>query len=1026
MANNGNWNNQYRGLGEWQDESQPVDQAHSCKAIYRQQSQLELPLPYSPHPIFHEAAQMARSAYAGKLRAQQNMRAAPRQQDTYASVNANANAHPGSNTQRGGVAWNQPAFAPADSFGGSPRHTFQHQEHYQYQQPARQSPVQYQQQQMHQPQFRPQPLHEATQHQRLEREQQESRDDKGEVDWYQRLQKLEQEKQQFGERQRDDLRYIQQNGLFFHSSVAEPGLRPTQSQRHQQGEQQRPQQPEQMQPREGAHQLNNQPRYQEEMQRQHYWGSPQSQSQSQQHIVNSSPIMRDRQPSRSPLNQDIRTNSANPPAKNLQQRIWQRLSRPQKDMSPDIPTGNPSPAAFVQSLEPAQPSPQIQASVSAEMASIRPADRQILIPDQTPSETAQDVSSLGQSRSSASKFTPEPVSSAKPGIHELVSRNGPSPSASQRLETRPAPAMGTLPIPAMTSMKGPLFPQQNAQMGSSSRTKSPPPPIPPTNMQTQTPAPNSPMANYASSYPSVVLVDSESSKPKSTPKPTNAAAFTTQPPHTLQANPLDRLQAPRAVPLASSHVTKPSQPPLSQTPSSASIPTAVSTPNPQIFSPATQSWKPAQDGPSQQRIDSPLSEQAPSKARRLNDGTKQQVSKQPASGARDFKAEEFIRNSSSQSHLSLRSDMIQQLEHTDALKRDEYDPATIARDVLINCGKHPTEPPLNYHLDLLRWKFPSVDGSKDLTTFRWDLVEEAQARLSPVKRPKRDPITAPAPPIIGAQVPPAPAPAPAPVPVPVSAPVPIGPPTASSVSIPATTPLVDLRSPTVNKHNSLGESQLPFPPPTYHSRPNLALSPSPPKLPLGLSPPHQEAPHASIHSSPSHLSLPPATTSKSKSTLAKPEPSKPKSKRAKNTPQSQSPKTFSQPQVVVPPSPVKMAPPKKRGRPKKNAQPTIQPPAPAVQYPVFRCHWEDCQSELHNLKALESHVCQKHIPFSVVCKWKGCKDEDPKAAVVMWEHAQQAHLGPVAWEFGDGPKVPITGEKKDIPTFEVLLPPSRL
>ena len=331
------------------------------------------------------------------------------------------------------------------------------------------------------------------------------------------------------------------------------------------------------------------------------------------------------------------------------------------------------------------------------------------------------------------------------------------------------------------------------------------------------------------------------------------------------------------------------------------------------------------------------------------------------------------------------------------------------------------------------------------TTFRWDLVEEAQATLPPVKHPKTGTFTAPTPPIRGAQAPPAP---PAAAPPPQPFPAPIGPPVATSASISATTPMVDLRSPNGDKKASSGMSQLPFAPPPYHSRPIDAKNPSVPKLPYGSTPPYQDA---SIHSSTSHFSPqphppppppqlphPPATTSKSKrksvskstpkssarATPPKPDTSKTEPRRAGGTPQQHSPKTHPEPQVVIPPSPVKMAPPKRRGRPKKNPQVEIIPPAPKVHYPVFRCHWEDCQSELHNLNSLESHLLQKHIPYSVVCKWEGCRDEAPKAAAAMYDHAHLAHLAPVAWKFGDGPKVPITGENKDIPAFEVLLPPS--
>ena len=61
----------------------------------------------------------------------------------------------------------------------------------------------------------------------------------------------------------------------------------------------------------------------------------------------------------------------------------------------------------------------------------------------------------------------------------------------------------------------------------------------------------------------------------------------------------------------------------------------------------------------------------------------------------------------------------------DALRRSTYDPRTIARDILISSGRHPTEAPLNSHLDGLRDKFEKINFYTDLTTLRWDLIDPA-------------------------------------------------------------------------------------------------------------------------------------------------------------------------------------------------------------------------------------------------------------------------------------------------------------
>lgn len=57
-----------------------------------------------------------------------------------------------------------------------------------------------------------------------------------------------------------------------------------------------------------------------------------------------------------------------------------------------------------------------------------------------------------------------------------------------------------------------------------------------------------------------------------------------------------------------------------------------------------------------------------------------------------------------------------------ARRRSKYDPKTIARDILISTGRHPSERPLNRHLQSLK-DFRVVDNRSDLSTFRWDIVD---------------------------------------------------------------------------------------------------------------------------------------------------------------------------------------------------------------------------------------------------------------------------------------------------------------
>ncbi|KAL4999201.1 hypothetical protein BDV10DRAFT_59123 [Aspergillus recurvatus] len=83
-------------------------------------------------------------------------------------------------------------------------------------------------------------------------------------------------------------------------------------------------------------------------------------------------------------------------------------------------------------------------------------------------------------------------------------------------------------------------------------------------------------------------------------------------------------------------------------------------------------------------------------------------------------------NSADRTYLKRRTDIVSRLNEADAAQKTTYDPQTIARDILIAAGRHPTEAHLNHHLVCLRDIFTSVEMNSDLATFRWDLVDPGQ------------------------------------------------------------------------------------------------------------------------------------------------------------------------------------------------------------------------------------------------------------------------------------------------------------
>lgn len=75
------------------------------------------------------------------------------------------------------------------------------------------------------------------------------------------------------------------------------------------------------------------------------------------------------------------------------------------------------------------------------------------------------------------------------------------------------------------------------------------------------------------------------------------------------------------------------------------------------------------------------------------------------------------------------ANLVKELNKNDARKNSTYNIKTLARDILISKGIHPTEKPLNWHLNGLRNNFRSVTANSDLSTFRWDLVDPGGPKI---------------------------------------------------------------------------------------------------------------------------------------------------------------------------------------------------------------------------------------------------------------------------------------------------------
>jgi hypothetical protein len=86
------------------------------------------------------------------------------------------------------------------------------------------------------------------------------------------------------------------------------------------------------------------------------------------------------------------------------------------------------------------------------------------------------------------------------------------------------------------------------------------------------------------------------------------------------------------------------------------------------------------------------------------------------------------------------------------------------------------------------------------------------------------------------------------------------------------------------------------------------------------------------------------------------------------------------------------------------------------KYQVYKCHWTDCDAQLHSLDVLKKHVLKVHGKSDeenqYPCLWRGCADNDTTFEdIPTWlGHVDKEHLQPVAWQLGDGPRGGLSGK----------------
>lgn len=352
---------------------------------------------------------------------------------------------------------------------------------------------------------------------------------------------------------------------------------------------------------------------------------------------------------------------------------------------------------------------------------------------------------------------------------------------------------------------------------------------------------------------------------------------------------------------------------------------------------------------------------------------------------------------------------VEPLEKKNALRRNTYNPATIARDVLLACGRHPSERNLNQHLDGLRTTLPQITWESDLSTIRWDLIDPG--------RP---------------------------------------PPGYFKDGVQALTEDADdeedesdddearrVRAPPsaigeggAQKVQALPEAINPFKQkrrgrPPRRSLPNGAgpgpATPKRPSNPVSMS---QSAPRPT--SGAAGVGYQAFRSATEYGPDGKPLPKKKGRPIGWRKAIHGSPAAQSRPALNGHTGPLKHQPPQPSSL--RNEPIRISSRSPSVanhipQYRSYKCKWQNCQADLHNLETLQKHIYKVHRKETLECLWDDCGKEvtnyDPMTNMSIerhqpysfdlesnWRnHIHGAHISPLSWQLGDGPTGGLSGKE---------------
>ncbi|KFY34810.1 hypothetical protein V494_06444, partial [Pseudogymnoascus sp. VKM F-4513 (FW-928)] len=318
--------------------------------------------------------------------------------------------------------------------------------------------------------------------------------------------------------------------------------------------------------------------------------------------------------------------------------------------------------------------------------------------------------------------------------------------------------------------------------------------------------------------------------------------------------------------------------------------------------------------------------------------------------------------------------IVKSIDRSLALRKSRYDPKTIARDILISAGKHPAQRSLNGHLKQLKEKFTKVDNTSDLSTFRWDIVDPGGAAVGSANMP------------------------------------PYGPNNTIKYPVPLTEAVPGRCDP--SRPSGL-----------RNETSNFAIV-----IRDGDGDEDDETPDHPAPA-PKRRGRPPRDPNAAKAT-----PQRVLTRRNRGTPNNP---------VVPGEEEIELPPPKRRGRPAKEKAP--ERPLSRLSQPryiPFLCEWRGCKAELMNLETLRKHVYVVHGKIisskdfeAKPCLFAKCGKKsasnagdvegDVEMGGVQQEeiyvdeegfraHMEKAHIIPIAWHLGDGPRgTTLDGNESD-------------